>query len=425
MLRANRLSKSFIATFILLAVAVAFNDTLAEVKPGDVITENNWEKVKDIAPISVLNQLKKGNFTLKIVDDPLERPLLLPKEYWEATKKYSSSVKLGADGSLINYVAGFPFGVTIDPKDTQAGLKVGWNLYRRWWGDDLTYKVIPGKGFGVNVTPASVDNVCRRWCIDKHGREIISDIMSWSFRTTGRVRLDPKPVITGCEDIEWLACYRTLSPRDVAGTASLEVRYWDTKKGDDFWLYIPSIRRVRRLPTNARASTRAPADYSWDDSGAFRGKVPLFDWKLLGEGKRIIPWIKHVPMVRKKGFYLPQDEKWAVHDCWIVAHTPKDPNYQIPKRVFYLDKATFLILDWYIYDRKGELWKSLTSPILRYVNEKGEEVDGTAGVWNCDYQTGHSTQIDVMGLTLDSGLSRDSFTVTNILRVSKGQQAFR
>ena len=84
----------------------------AELKPGDIITKDNWEKVKDIAPKLVLDAVKKGGYPLKII----EMPFLYPEEYWEATRKYSGAVKLDADGGLVNYVAGLPFGTTYRSK---------------------------------------------------------------------------------------------------------------------------------------------------------------------------------------------------------------------------------------------------------------------------------------------------------------------
>ncbi len=51
----------------------------ADLKPGDVITKGNWQKVESMVQPIGLDEIKRGNYTLKIVD----RPLSLPKEFWE------------------------------------------------------------------------------------------------------------------------------------------------------------------------------------------------------------------------------------------------------------------------------------------------------------------------------------------------------
>jgi hypothetical protein len=58
-----------------------------------------------------------------------------PKEYLEATEKYSGRVRLGSNGELLNYVAGLPF-TKLNTNDPEAGLKLAWNFYWRWLGDD-------------------------------------------------------------------------------------------------------------------------------------------------------------------------------------------------------------------------------------------------------------------------------------------------
>ncbi len=62
------------------------------------------------------------------------------RQYSEATEnttsgRYSGEARLGSNGELLNYVAGLPF-PDLHPYDPQAGLKLAWNFYWRWFGDD-------------------------------------------------------------------------------------------------------------------------------------------------------------------------------------------------------------------------------------------------------------------------------------------------
>ena len=400
-----------------------------DLKPGDVITAENWERLKGYVIPPVYNELRKKGKTIKVENVPITNRL---KEQMEATKKYSPQVKLDDNGDLVNYVAGFPFDPDkLDIKDPQAGLKIGWNMSRKWFGDDSMYTILSPNPVGSQFISSIYKKgggykCCRRWCVDKRGHETVSDLLSWLIFPSARLRMEPKPVIPGYEHIEYMRMYRTLSPRDVAGTASFEKRYWKSETGDDFYLFIPSIRRVRRLPTNARASTRAPADYSWDDGGGWAGKTQHFDWKLLGERKALFWFPKTAPLSYKKGqAYSWDDSNWYLADVWVVEHTPKDPNYGIPKRIYYVDKHSYFQPHIWVYDRKGELWKCLAL-LNQFMTDKNGNLVRIGGGFNVhDLHTGHYTVCDALQLTWDSGLDINSFSTQNILRVSRGESLFR
>ena len=104
--------------------------------------------------------------------------------------------------------------------------------------------------------------------------------------------------------------------------------YIDPKKEDDMWIYIPSLRRLRRFPTSQRCATLAPTIYTHDDTWMFRGKVTKFNYRLTGEGKILsIIHQKNIPAIHKKGTVNAQDEDWEVRDVWIGEQTPKNKSY--------------------------------------------------------------------------------------------------
>jgi len=103
----------------LLAAGVA----QADVSPGDKITADNADKVKDLVSPGLEWCIKHG-LPMSIIET---KRLEWPKAYKEATEKYAGQVKLGADGlSISNYVAGQPF-PNIDPKDPQVAIKIMFN----------------------------------------------------------------------------------------------------------------------------------------------------------------------------------------------------------------------------------------------------------------------------------------------------------
>ena len=116
-----------------------------QVKPGDFITPDNANKVKDLVSPGQYLRVLHG-MTIKVT--PTER-IDWPPPYKDATEKYSSQVRLTPDHrSLVGYVAGEPFPI-VDANDPDAGTKVMWNVaFRpissdeydlRWFDCDSVY----------------------------------------------------------------------------------------------------------------------------------------------------------------------------------------------------------------------------------------------------------------------------------------------
>ena len=64
------------------------------VKPGDVVDQSNWEKVKDILPESVVNWVKRGEWILKI--DEFKYDFDYTPEWYELSAKNKGRYGLGA-----------------------------------------------------------------------------------------------------------------------------------------------------------------------------------------------------------------------------------------------------------------------------------------------------------------------------------------
>src|SRR4029077_10550726 len=78
----------------------------ADVVPGDKITDQNIDKVKDLISPGLEWCIKHG-FPITIGET---KRVEWPRPYKEATEKYSGQVKLTADGrSMAKHVAGQPF----------------------------------------------------------------------------------------------------------------------------------------------------------------------------------------------------------------------------------------------------------------------------------------------------------------------------
>ncbi|HSK29053.1 MAG TPA: outer membrane lipoprotein-sorting protein, partial [Candidatus Limnocylindria bacterium] len=312
-----------------------------DLKPGETIGPQNWQRIQGMVGENFLNRVKAGH-TLTIKEPKIYQPL---KEYVAATEKYSGKVALGPNGELLNYVAGQPF-PKIDPKDPQVGQKLAWNFFYRWLGDD--YKT------GGAVEGGRILRVA----IERNGAERRADLVSYFLFPSTRYSLDPRPVIPGYENIDFMQLRVDSYPRDASGTTTLEIRYKDPNKPDDLYIYVPSIRRIRRATTTLRCQTLAPSEFNMDDINSFNGKVTEFNYKYLGD-KKILANIsqERLPFRRKQGDYLPLDEKWHVVDTYVLEITPKDPNYCYPRKLLHLNKVTYDTHWTLMWDRRGDYWK--------------------------------------------------------------------
>lgn len=386
--------------FVTAVIFFGSNLALAEVKPGDFIDSNNWEKVKNLLPESYVNEIKAGHYTMGI-SKPTYEPGHL-KAYEEVTKKYAGKVKLSPKGGLIDYIGGTPF-PNIEPSDPLAGNKIMWNFSWRCRGDDFT-------GDGVSLFFAT----------DKYGNELMTGGNQYFMRPTARVSLDPKPSFPGYEKrgIEYFYQRASLYPRDASGTIVFIIRYFDPDLEDDMWIFIPSLRRVRRFSTAQRCSVVSPGDFNWDDYWGFDGKVPRFNHKLL-EIKKALALMsqKHMPFKNKPGFWLPQDENYEKRSLYLVEETPKDKNYCYSKRIYWVDKASSWMCYSQVFDRKGEFWKMLQVPIMVY-HIGGENIKYNTGVFMKDFQINHATKVS-FPVKLNNGFDTQFFALSNLVSASR------
>src|SRR5437899_12239969 len=111
--------KPGVAVAVALGVALLGLAARAEVAPGDRITDQNIDKVKDLISPGMEWCVKRG-FPMTIVEP---KRIEWPKAYKEATEKYSGQGKLPPDGlSAQNFVPRHPF-PTLAPTHPQIALK--------------------------------------------------------------------------------------------------------------------------------------------------------------------------------------------------------------------------------------------------------------------------------------------------------------
>lgn len=120
-----------------------------------------------------------------------------------------------------------------------------------------------------------------------------------------------------------------LKPADAKGIKLLTHSH---KVGsDDQWLYLPAMRRVKRLNKGSRRGSFMGSEFSFEDIGSV--EVDKFEHKLL----------KTVKL--KKG------------KAWVVSQVPKNKASGYSKQVVWFDTKKLNPLKVEYFDRKGELLK--------------------------------------------------------------------
>lgn len=121
------------------------------------------------------------------------------------------------------------------------------------------------------------------------------------------------------------------SPKDVAGTAILIHAHGLTP--DDQWLYLPAVKRVKRISTRSKSGPFVGSEFAYED---------------------ISTWVPE-----KYTYKFLQQETFNGNDCFKVENTPAYPDSGYSKLHEWVDAKIFRPRKIDYYDRKGELLKTL------------------------------------------------------------------
>ena len=345
-----------IARNAMLAVAtlvVASATAYAQVRPGDLITAENADKVKSLVSPGVYYAVAHG-MHMNIV--PTER-VDWPLPYKDATEKYSSQVRLSMDHrSMVGYVAGQPFPL-IDSNDPYAANKIIWNnVFRPIQSDDYDLRFF---------------DCTSQYVRPGQEQQVIDDIEVGhyaGYNLVGRTEVEPLPVDPDFKKTNrmWLfGLYPVLAPQEARGTGIIRYRYADPNRGDDSWDWTPGSRRVRRLNESILSSATGAQTFDPDHYSGFNPKTEQYDYKFLGE-KELLASVHaaHSPEVTCAfdGGATACTENWETRHMYVVEATPRrdinNPGALDKKTIVYLDSEVWFEPYIDTYDRSGQLWRT-------------------------------------------------------------------
>ena len=190
--------------------------------------------------------------------------------------------------------------------------------------------------------------------------------------------------------------YRTLffkSPSDVKNTAFLTYDYDDANRDDDQWLYLPALKKVKRIPTTDKSSSFMGSDFSYFDMTD--RDLEDYDFKILKE-------------TEVRG-----------HPAWMIESTPR--NQQVIEESGYSKTIAIVRKDNYMVVRAINF---LTNGKKKYLDLKSIHQEG--GVWLIDEMTmttkdgqttEHKTTLSFSNILLNQPIDDGVFTTR---RLEKG-----
>jgi len=311
---------------------------------GAIVDASNIDQHREIVDAGVQWGVRQG-WRLRVVEP---KSIRMPRRYAEATEKYAGQVKLTAAGlSLRNYVAGQPF-PHIDPNDPKAVLKIMWNFYYNWSPtDDVTQRSVD----------TSVGSIRKNAPMDVERTMLLDAYRKMNYNA--RLYVDPRPDLPNPEGVRFKeSLHPMLEPFDIKGLGATFYRYLDPAKQDDSWVYLPQMRRVRRLSTAQRSDALFGQDVDADMFWGYNGHIAWMEYKLLGERTILATVHAHSQPARWQSpeGWLYEDD-WEPRRVWVVEAVSKSPQYGFGKRILFVDKEAWIVPISEAFDRAGQLWK--------------------------------------------------------------------
>jgi outer membrane lipoprotein-sorting protein len=174
-------------------------------------------------------------------------------------------------------------------------------------------------------------------------------------------------------------------PRDVAGTALLT---FTRKVGtDDQWLYLPALKRVKRIASNNKSGPFMGSEFAYEDIAS--QEIEKYTYR-----------------------YLREEVLDGVN-TFVVERVPVYENSGYTRQIVWYDQEEYRVLKIDFYDRKDELLKTLTyAGYQQYVGR----------YWRADEmhmvneQTGKSTTLVWQDYEFQNGLEDRDFDKNSLRR---------
>jgi outer membrane lipoprotein-sorting protein len=174
-------------------------------------------------------------------------------------------------------------------------------------------------------------------------------------------------------------------PADVKGTALLTFSH---KVGeDDQWLYLPALKRVKRISSANKSGSFMGSEFAYEDIGSQE--------------------------LEKYGYKHLRDEPCEARPCFVIERYPVDKHSGYTRQVAWIDQAEYRPWKIDYYDRKDSLLKTLVFRGYRQYLGKYWRADE---MFMQNHQSGKSTLLKWSDYRFRVGLKDADFSEASLSR---------
>jgi len=171
-----------------------------------------------------------------------------------------------------------------------------------------------------------------------------------------------------------------ISPADVRNTSFMNWSYDEVGKDDDQWIYLPALKKVKRISSDSKSDYFMGSDFTYDDLG---DRHPSSDThKLLRE------------------------ETLDGEDCYVVESIPEEDEYMYSKTITWIIKDKWIGKKKEFYDEDEDFLKTLTVNETKVI--KDYMVITLSEMHNV--QKDHRTIMKLDNVEIDTGVADNKFT---------------
>ena len=162
-----------------------------------------------------------------------------------------------------------------------------------------------------------------------------------------------------------------MSPADVRNTSFMSWGYDESGRDDDQWIYLPALKKVKRISSDSKSDYFMGSDFTYDDNH-----------KILRE------------------------ENIDGENCYVVESIPKEEEYMYTRTVTWIIKDKWIGLKKEFYDEDEEHLKTLS--VKKYDKIKDYWIITNSQMHNV--QKDHTTDMKLENLKIDIGIADNKFT---------------
>ncbi len=180
-------------------------------------------------------------------------------------------------------------------------------------------------------------------------------------------------------------------PADVKGTAFLT--YSHAIKPDEQWLYLPALKRVKRINSKNKSGPFMGSEFAYEDLAS--QEIEKYSYKFIRDEK------------------IKTDEFPDGVDCFVVERYPAYEHSGYTKQLAWVNKDRYVAEKIEFYDRKDDLLKTLTNKDYKqYLDQYWRPAE----MFMENHQTGKSTLLTWENYEFKTGLTDKDFSRNSLKR---------